>query len=188
MAEVARVVACLRRPWAALVVRVLAATGARIGEVAGLRWRDVDLVEQVLHIPAEGKTGARDVPLGRWVVADLRRAQGEAGPDDLVFGASARTIRGHLPGLLAAACEEAGVAHFSPHCLRRAAVDAYARARVDPASAAASLGHSIDTMLRLYREVGLDDQRAAVELVRLGEIPAEGSVIDLEAERASRRA
>ena len=76
------------------------------------------------------------------------------------------------------ACATAGVPRFSPNGLRRAATDAYARAGVDPAVAAAQSGHSIQVMMKHYRQVTTDDQRTAVERASLGVIP-EGKIIVL---------
>ena len=45
------------------VIRLLALTGARKGEVEGLRWSEVDFERACLRL-ADSKTGARIVPLG----------------------------------------------------------------------------------------------------------------------------
>jgi integrase len=98
------------RTTAADVVRLAAYTGLRVGELRALRWRDVDLLGEVLLVrrnapasaPAGSKakapksTKARSVPimdsaavvLAR--VKDRRDAAGlPTGPDDLVFSTSA---------------------------------------------------------------------------------------------------
>ncbi|HWB77393.1 MAG TPA: site-specific integrase [Nannocystaceae bacterium] len=68
-------------PWAAMIVAGLR-TGLRLGELRGLRWRDVDLVagrvvvrvaaddRGELHPPKSGKP--REVPLGDAVLAELK--------------------------------------------------------------------------------------------------------------------
>jgi integrase len=76
------------------------------------------------------------------------------------------------------ACQAAVVPRFSPNGLRRAATDAYARAGVDPAVAAAQSGHSVQVMMKHYRQVTTEDQRVAVERASLGVIP-DGKVIAL---------
>ena len=81
------------------------------------------------------------------------------------------------------ACKAAGVPRFSPNGLRRAATDAYARAGVDPAVAAAQSGHSIQVMMKHYRQVTKEDQRDAVERCGLGVIP-DGKIIRLGTEKA----
>ena len=90
---------------------------------------------------------------------------------------AARTFDSYLgPHALRLACEAAGVPRFTPYGLRRAAVDAMARAGVDVGTAAAITGHSPEVMLKHYRTVSEADRRAAVEKAGLGVIPA-GEVV-----------
>lgn len=79
----------IKRP-AADAIRVIALTGARRGEVAGLRWRHVDLKKGVIVLSAkEHKTGrrtseARTIGLPAAAQAIIAR-QPSGGPDDFVF-------------------------------------------------------------------------------------------------------
>ena len=50
-------------PAAVAIIRLLAFTGARKGEIAGLRWSEVDLERGYLRL-GDSKTGAKVVPLG----------------------------------------------------------------------------------------------------------------------------
>nr|WP_242625020.1 tyrosine-type recombinase/integrase [Krasilnikovia cinnamomea] len=81
-----------------LIVRLLAYTGLRWGELAALRVRRVDLVrrslvvaESVTEINGRAVFGTpktrqrRSVPLPRFLVAPLPAHMGGRGPDDLVF-------------------------------------------------------------------------------------------------------
>lgn len=155
--------------WSRLAVRLLFATGARIGEIAGLTWRDLDLDEGVLRV--DGKTGERLIPVEPAVVAELRALRGDAPGGAGVFGVNPRTVKGQIRvRYLPRACEAAGVPVFSAHGLRRAAADTYARAGVDVGTAAALLGHSPKVMLEHYRQVTLDDRRRAVARARLGHL------------------
>jgi integrase len=52
------------------IARLLALTGARKNEIAGLRWRYVDFQRGVLILP-DSKTGARVIPLGAPALAVL---------------------------------------------------------------------------------------------------------------------
>lgn len=75
-------------------VRVLASSGMRVGEVNGLKWRDVVEFKDengrlnVMFNVAKGKTGARPVipshSCHRYI-AELRERQPNAKPNDLVF-------------------------------------------------------------------------------------------------------
>ena len=173
--DVAEVVAVMDG-WPRLAVLLLWATGARVGEVASLRWGDIDFDAGVLNLA--GKTGARPVPVADHVLDELR-AWGPGAAHAGVFGVLARTVAGQLRvRYLPRACRQAEVARFTPHGLRRAAVDALLRAGVDVGTAAALLGHSPKVMLEHYRRATMDDRREAVVRARLGALPA-GSVLPL---------
>lgn len=78
------------RPAVADAIRVIALTGARRNEIAGLKWRHVDLKANALILPpAEHKTGkkvGKPRVIGLPVAAQLIVArQPEGGPDDFVF-------------------------------------------------------------------------------------------------------
>ena len=78
------------RPAAADAIRIIAMTGARRGEIAGLRWRHVDIKGGRIVLPASGhKTGRRT---GKPRVIHLPAAaqqivtcQPEGGQNDFVF-------------------------------------------------------------------------------------------------------
>jgi integrase len=80
---------------------------------------------------------------------------------------------------LGRACERAGVRAFSPHALRRAAVDTFASEGVDIGTAASILGHSPKVVSEHYRVASTKDRRKAVALARLGCVP-EGKVLEFE--------
>ncbi len=52
------------------VVRLLALTGCRLGEIRNLKWKDVDLERGAIHL-ADAKTGSRTVATGAPVMALL---------------------------------------------------------------------------------------------------------------------
>jgi integrase len=58
------------RPAFILATRLMLLTGMRLGEVAALRWSDVDLSANVIRL-RDGKAGARTVPLNSQAVAFL---------------------------------------------------------------------------------------------------------------------
>lgn len=177
--EVARVIDAISIPWRRLAVRLLYATGARIGEIAFLTWDDVDLEEGVLYL--DGKTGPRMAPLLPEVVAELREWRASMHPPTLeVLGVTYNTVRVNVQRALDEACTAAGVRRFTSHALRRAAVDHLQRCGVDVATAAALLGHTPGTMLKYYRQASASDVRAAVLRSRLGALP-EGKVIQMRA-------
>lgn len=165
------------RGWSRTAVAVLFATGARPGEVRDLTWEQVNFSRRTAVL--DGKTGPRTVPLSPDILRILREARPEdAEPTDRVLTCTKRTFGALGARYLDPACERAGVPRFTPYGLRRAAVDAMARAGVDIGTAAAITGHSPEVMLRHYRGVSESDKRRGIEKARLGVIPA-GEVVQL---------
>lgn len=158
--------------WSRRCVVLLAATGARLGEIADLTWADVDLRRLELHL--DGKTGKRVVPISTDVVRELG-APGR--PNELVHGAAASTVRCNLLDVLEEACAAAEVHRITPHGLRRAAVDDLYDSGVLPDVEAAGLGHSVNTAIRHYRRARPQAIRRGFEAAGLGRIP-EGQVVD----------
>lgn len=157
--------------WARVALVLLYATGARPGEVRDLVWDRVDLEARTLLL--DGKTGSREVPVSSEVCGILAawRDSSDSRPGATLLGVTVSSFNSYFgPRLLRRACERAGVPVFTPYGLRRAAVDAMARAGVDVATAAAVTGHSPEVMLRHYRQVSGDDKRRAVEAAQLGSL------------------
>jgi integrase len=147
-------------------VVLLAATGARIGEVLGLTWDRVGLDGSWLIV--DGKTGERRVEVHP-VIADELRRWGRGEPGELVVGVSGNTVRKHL----ARRSEQLKLGRVSPNSLRRHVVDAlYEAAGADPKAAGSQVGHSAQTALTNYRQVRSKQRRAVVESAELGVVVA----------------
>ena len=169
--EVAKVLGALDGE-SRLVVLLLATTGARVSEVCSLRRCDLDPRNGRLTL--DGKTGTRLFPLPGHVAAKvLGRADGsEALLLDLPPHAD-QCVRSTLNR----ACKRAGVPRFTPHGLRRMVVDTMVRSGVEVATAAKLTGHSVEVMLRLYRQVSDEDRVLAVAAAKLGHFGQGGDVL-----------
>ena len=157
-----------------LVMQLLALTGARVGEICAVCLADLDPHQKFLTL--DGKTGPRAFPLPDEIFATLSQHLKEHDVP-LVPGSrkvAAQIVRGHLKR----ACKHAGVEPFTPHGFRRMVVDRMARSGVDVATAASLTGHSVEVMLRFYRQVTDEDRRAAVLHAGLGHFPTRGQVVD----------
>jgi integrase len=167
-ADVAAAIAVMR-PRYRLVVTLMWCTGARVGEVLALRWEDVDLELGLVEL--DGKTGPRTVPLAKPALELLKSV-----PEGARQGPLLGVARASVTSAIVDACDAAKVKRWSPHGLRRLAVDEMQRAGVDVGTAAAVTGHTAVTMLRFYRQPTATDKALAVKMARLGYAP-EGKVI-----------
>ena len=144
--------------WTSLVVLMLATTGCRVGELAGLRWEQLNLQRGEVTVTGKGKT--RTIPLRPEVVQAL---QERPGPQmGRVFPVVPSTVANATRKRLVIACAAAGVPHFTPHGLRRMVENTLAEAGIDPATYAALLGHSPLVALKHYRRVRPQHLRAAI--------------------------
>ena len=173
------------RPRYALLVSLMSAAGARIGEIAALEWADVDLEAGTMWLGRhEGatKTGARETPIEPEIVDLLRdwyarppeRPPRGAAPSEAIRG---RWVLGVQPvtavslfvsRYLPPACAAAGLERFTSHGIRRWATDEMGRSDVEPATGASLQGHSAAEAARRYRVPTLADKRVAVRRARLG--------------------
>lgn len=181
------VAAVLRRldGWPALAVRLLAATGCRLGELAHARRRDLDV--DACEIQVRGKTGARVVPIAPVALAALAPDL-PTDPEAWLLTIRPVSVLTSLRRYLADAIDaenaeraERGLRplrQWTAHALRRAAVDTLYRAGVDVGVAASVLGHSPDVALRHYRRAGEDERREAVRRAGLGVIVG-GEVVEM---------
>ena len=157
-----------------LVLQLLAVTGARVASICAVREGDLDEIRGLL-IP-DTKTGPRWFPVPADLATSLKEhfAMNE-GP--LVAGSptvAPQIVRDRLKR----ACKAAGVKPFTPHGFRRMVVDRMIRGGIDPATAASLTGHSVEVMLRYYREVTDEDRRLAVLKAGLGHFPLPGKVLE----------
>jgi integrase len=161
-------VLALATGWPRLALALAWSTGARVGEIIALDWRDLDL-RRPAWVRLCGKTGARQVPLAG-AGLDVLLEVPPADRTGLLRGVyAATTAEGLISGALHRLADQAGVPRFTVHGVRRLAVDTLARSQVDVATAAALTGHSVEVMLRHYRQVNDDDRLSAVARAQLGQ-------------------
>jgi integrase len=148
----------------ALTVQLLVATGARLGEALGLRRYSLDRARGTLRL--DGKTGPRDFPVTEGLLSLIGdRLDGTDAP---VLNFDVKQIGDRVRVQISRACARAGVPEFTPHGLRRMAVDRMARAGVEPSVAASITGHDPIVMLKHYRAVSDDDLRLVAKQADLG--------------------
>jgi integrase len=124
-------------------------TGCRIGELLGLRVRNVKADQNVLLLPAEiTKTNeARDVPISRRLkaVLEMRRQapdRSDLGPDAFVFGDEVGGPVKSIRTAWEATCKAAGITDLHFHDLRREAASRLRESCAPDHVVAAWLGHA----------------------------------------------
>lgn len=171
--------ACRASKWPRLYGLVLLAltTGARRGELEGLRWRDVDL-DRAEALIATTKNGApKLLPLLPAVVEELRRFLAEdtaafriGTPSRRVFGSR---LRPDLPfnfgEVWKVALREARIRNFRFHDLRHSCASYLAQQGASLLEIADVLGHRCLAMTQRYSHLCSDSKKKLVHRV-LGDI------------------
>ncbi len=168
--EVARLIDCCGKHLRSVVL-TLAYTGARKGEVLGLRWRDVCLATGTIAL-FRSKTGSADaIPLNPALAAELkqlRAARPNAQPSDHVFlsrlGRPYKTIRtGFLSAVRRAGLEGRGV---TPHVLRHCFACHFLSGGAAITDLQGLLGHASLATTQIYAKMIDKRTRASVEAMR----------------------
>jgi integrase len=162
------------------MVRLIAATGLRIGELLALRWSALDLEGGSLAVcqsvyegrfqPPKTQKAVRTIPLGRHAVRALsehRERSTRKSCEDLVFGNSkGEPFRESklLTRVLQPAAEAAGLERVTWHQFRHIHSSLLNDLKVPAKIAQEQLGHaSISTTLNIYTHVVDASHRKAVE-------------------------
>ncbi len=162
-------------PWKAMII-VAVRTGLRYGELAALRWQDVDLdggrlsVEEnfvggVTGPPKSGK--GREVPLSNDAIAALSAIRHTRGP--LVF-CGRRGNHIHHPTAvraLARICGYAGLPHINWHRFRHTFASHLMMRGVGPKAIMELMGHSKIELTMRYAHLAPETRRDAVMLLDL---------------------
>lgn len=178
--------------WQALI-DLMAATGCRRGEVAGLKWDKVDLeqgyiiVDKALLVStATGEiyeddtktSNCRLIDLGEETVTLLKRWQREQLSDRLAFGADwgnsgyvftkdngAPMRPDAINAWIARFCKRHGLRHFHPHTLRHSFASIMIGSGYDVATVAGNMGHaSPSTTEKIYTHtIQRNRRRAALD-------------------------
>lgn len=129
------------------LVRLALETAMRMGEIAGLKWRDVNLKDRVIRLRDTKNGEERAVPLSKVAVTVLKEQRPEdAKPDDRVFGYQHDSISQKWSRLI----EDLEIEGLRFHDLRHEAVSRLFERGLDPMQVAAISGHKTMQMLRRY--------------------------------------
>ena len=176
-----------RRQWLVPIIRLTALTGLRLGEVCGLRWGDVDFEQNTLTIARQlgknlkfgslkgGVPYAKPMlPAVRSLLAELKLAGKDTGPDDPVFVSrcGGHRLPADVQRAFVQARDAAGLAGFRFHDLRHTCVSLLMNAPgAKPTAVQHYVGHaSLATTLRYAHWVEQEEwsQEAETALAGLG--------------------
>jgi integrase len=149
-----------------LFVLMALTTGARRGELLGLRYADLDLEQATatLHTSKNGRP--RVLPLTAAVVAEIRRLGRPVSPAALLFAGRHRTDRPMaFDTAWHTALQQARIENFRVHDLRHSAASYCAQAGASLLEIADLLGHQSLDVTRRYSHLVIDNKRRLVDRV-----------------------
>jgi integrase len=147
------------------ILRLCLTTGQRVGEVAGMRRDELDLGARIWTLPgARTKNGhPHSVPLSDLAIGIIRQSLADAGDRQLLFATSAAAVGRFVDRA------EFGIAHFTPHDLRRSVLTGMAVLGVEPVVLGHVANHRTTTRagitLSVYVKHGYEaEKRRALDL------------------------
>ena len=163
-------------PWLRSIFTLAVMTGMRLGEIALLKWSDVDVKASMLHVPTETKTGTRPIPLNgsaMAVINDLDKRRRENAkitsrlPEYVCFrdtdgDLATEDARNRLSRAGAAAMVAAGIQDATFHTLRHTAASWMVAAGIPLYEVGKILGHSTPMMTQRYAHLAPEQLRNAV--------------------------
>lgn len=158
------------RDWA--VAELLYATGMRVGELAGLDVRDVDLDQRLVRVLGKGAK-ERVVPFGvpakhaliEWLSSGRAKLVRPSTDAALFIGQRGRRVdQRQVRAAIHELCQLAGVDDIAPHGLRHTAATHLLTGGSDLRSVQEVLGHASLTTTQRYTHVNAERLRATYQL------------------------
>lgn len=162
--------ACKASAWPRLYLLVLMGltTGARKGELLGLRWRDVDLAQRVAHVGRSKNGDPKVLPLVPAVVEQMQQLQGAESA--LVFASARRPQQAYAFELRwGQALRAARIRAFRFHDLRHSCASFLAQKGATLLEIGDLLGHRQMNMTKRYSHLA-STHRAALVNRALGDV------------------
>jgi integrase len=162
------------------IVSIAVLTGLRIGEILGLRWKRIDLLQGMMEVaetyssgefgPPKTRSSRRTIPISAPLVEIFKRLRPlSCEPETLVFTTSKGTplnSKNRYNRELAPASDVIGMPRVSWHSFRHTHATLLHESGESLKTAQALLGHSdLETTLGVYTHAIPDSQRRAVEQV-----------------------
>lgn len=167
--------ACAKHPDPNVYDAVILAlsTGARKGEILGLRWPDVDFERGQLTLRDTKNGETRAVPLTGHARERMEaRARLRRFDCNYVFPCKSKPVPADIDRPFSEARDKAGIEDFRFHDLRHSAASYLAMSGASLAELAAVLGHKTLAMVKRYSHIG--EQHTAAIVRRMNETLFEG--------------
>ena len=158
--------ACKAARWPRLYLLVLMSltTGARRGELEGLRWQDIDANHAVAHVARSKNGDSKTLPLTEPVLQELARFRGA--PSALVFASPRRPGQVYaFDQAWKAALKAAGIKNYRLHDNRHTAASMLAMNGASLLEVSEVLGHRTLAMSRRYSHLASSHKQALVTRV-----------------------
>ena len=158
--------ACKASTWPRLYLLALMAlsTGARKGELLGLRWADIDFEAQLAHVARSKNGDAKALPLVPAALGELTRFKGEA--TALVFASKIVPTKGfNFTTHWADALKAAHIRGFRFHDLRHSCASFLAKNGATLLEIADLLGHRQMSMTKRYSHLAAGHRSSLVNRV-----------------------
>jgi integrase len=150
--------------YAIAAIRLLALTGARRGEVLGLKWADVDIERRVLRLP-DSKTGAKIVRLSAPAMATLASLPRMKDNEFVIIGRKKKSALVGLPRIWHAIRDDADLPGLRLHDLRHSFASVATGKGLSLRMIGWLLGHSQPATTQRYAHLADDPAQAASEAV-----------------------
>ena len=161
--------ACKNTTWKRMYLLVLLAltTGARKGELLGLKWSDLDFDKRTALVSVSKNGKPKLLPLTQPVVQELMKFRENT--DFLIFCSTiSRTTPYDVKKQWLKALDESGIGHIRFHDLRHTAASNLVRNGRTLFEVSTLLGHSSTTITGRYAHLAIDDTLSMVDSVMGG--------------------
>lgn len=126
------------------LVAVAMSSGARKGNLEALRWREVDLDKGVLYFPTSKNGRPYTAAISPRAITELKKIQGDANGEDLVFG------KRNITKSWSSTLKLAGIDYFCWHGCRHVAASMLSNGGASTLVVMQQLNHSSTSMARRY--------------------------------------